>query len=343
MRAADSAIMHDFSTEPRRVRSGPSCPTVFPILLTFLNLIATSAVAQRPIVVEVDNDALNVGLLGEPSDGEYTHGMRLILPQRGRSPIGRWVMPEVAACGREAPARTCQDWSLILGQEIYTPGTSRQRYRPTRRPFAGWLGASIRTGIHSVRFDHEFTAAIGVTGAASLSEPTQRWFHEMLAQGTSTGWSEQLLTEATVGLAYRGALTPAQRQLGRFSMVSIRPVWGAALGTVRTELSAGLEGALVLVGGWRSSMPSVANAGRSSTIYLLGGITGRWVGSDLFLDGGFFRRGRSVGHESLVYVTEVGAGIQLQDRRIEWRVVRTSRRYATQPEPHTYTTLSIVQ
>jgi len=87
---------------------------------------APAAAAQRPIVIEIDNDALNVGVLGAPTDGEYTHGMRLLLPGRDRSPVGRWLFPALAACGGAEALHACQDWTLVLGHQIYTPGT---RYR----------------------------------------------------------------------------------------------------------------------------------------------------------------------------------------------------------------------
>jgi len=316
-------------------------------LVLFLSVFRPAPIAcieaQRPLVIEVDNDALNVGLFGQPSDGEYTHGMRLIVSLRGKSPMGEWLFPALAACGSETPTRACQDWNIVVGQQIYTPGPVPRRLWPTRRPFAGWLGTSIQTGIHGERVDHQVSLAVGVTGAASLAEHAQRWFHDMLAESTSPGWSEQLLSEPTLELGYRGTLRPMRSRLGERLTVNLRPVWGAAGGTVRTEVCAGLEAALALMTGADGGWPSVRGEHPTARAYVLGGIFTSWVGSDLFLDGGFLRHGRSVGHEDFVHVAEVGAGIQFQGRRIEWRVIRASRLYATQPEAHTYTTLSIAQ
>lgn len=306
-----------------------------------LSVLPRGAVAQRPLTIEIDNDALNVGVLGLPSDGEYTHGMRLSLLLRNRSPVGRWLFPELTACGGEKALDACQDWTLVIGQQVYTPGTDYVRFWPERRPFAGWLGASMRTGVRFSRFEHELTLALGVTGSASLAEPAQRWLHDIMGEETSRGWSDQLGTEPTIGIAYRGASRPARYRLGRASTVSMRPTWFAGVGTVRTEVGAGLEGALDIGTGRASRWQGIGAAGPTSLFYLLGGISGRMVAGDLFLDGGFLLQGPSVGHEPFVFAAEVGAGFQIHGSRIEWRVINTSREYATQPVHHTYTTLSV--
>ncbi len=326
------------------VRARPSYFRIILFLIAGHFAVATTAVeAQRPIVIEIDNDALNVGVLGSPSDGEYSHGMRLFLPVGGRSPMGRWLFPDLAVCRGGERLDACQDWTLVLGHQIYTPGTNYKRFWPERRPFAGWLGASMHTGVHTERLDHQLTLALGVTGTPSLAEPVQRWFHDMLGEGTSRGWKGQLASEPTIGIAYRGALRPAEYRLGQSSTLRVRPTWCAGVGTVRTEVGAGLEGAIEFGAGGAAEWPGIEATRPTAPVYLLGGISGRMVAGDLFLDGGFFHQGPSVGHEPFVYVAEVGAGIHLQGRRIEWRVINTSRLYPTQPGPHTYTTIAIVQ
>ena len=336
--------MGTLSAEHLAARPRPSRSRLPLFLIAASLLVGTpAAAAQRPIVIEIDNDALNVGVLGEPSDGEYSHGMRLFLPVGGRSPMGRWLFSGVPVCGDAEALEACQDWTIVLGHQIYTPGTNYKRFWPERRPFAGWLGASMHTGVHTARLDHQLTLAIGVTGTPSLAEPVQRWFHNMLGEGTSRGWSGQLGSEPTIGIAYRGALRPAQLRIGTSSNVRVRPTWCAGVGTVRTEVGAGLEGAIEFGSGGAEAWPGIEGTRPIAPVYLLGGISGRMVAGDLFLDGGFFHQGPSVGHEPFVYVAEVGAGIQLQGRRIEWRVINTSRLYDTQPGPHTYTTIAIVQ
>lgn len=336
--------MGTVSAELLAVRARPRHFRIFLLLIGLRLAVGTpSAVAQRPIVIEIDNDALNVGVLGEPTDGEYSHGMRLLLPVGGRSPMGRWLFPDLAACGGGEALQACQDWTLVLGHQVYTPGTNYKRFWPERRPFAGWLGASMHTGVHTARLDHQLTLALGVTGTPSLAEPIQRWFHDMLGEGTSRGWRGQLASEPTIGIAYRGALRPGRYRLGQSSTLRIRPTWCAGVGTVQTEVGAGLEGAIEFGAGGDLEWPGIEGTRPTAPVYLLGGISGRMIAGDLFLDGGFFHEGPSVGHEPFVYVAEVGAGIQLQGRRIEWRVINTSRLYPSQPGPHTYTTIAIVQ
>ena len=87
--------MGTVSAEFLAVRARPRHFRIFLLLIAFRLAAGTpAAAAQRPIVIEIDNDALNVGVLGAPSDGEYSHGMRLFLPVGGRSPMGRWLFPD---------------------------------------------------------------------------------------------------------------------------------------------------------------------------------------------------------------------------------------------------------
>jgi len=317
------------------------------VLLSLLGLPVLphpSALAQRPFVVEFDNDALNIGVLGQPSDAEYTSGLRVVIPLNGRSWIGSRFFPDLSACPSTGHLTSCQASSLVVGQQIYMPPSAAVgRAWTAYRPAAGWLGVSWRTAVWLPAATHELIVTMGVTGDPSLAQPAQDWVHDMLGESREPSWVGQLASEPTLDVAYRGSLRPWSHRFGTSSALLLRPTWCLGAGTGRTEVGAGLEGAIGIGQGGGSGWPEIRGAGASAPVYLLGGLSGRMVAGDLYLDGGFLHDGRSVGHEPFVFAVELGAGIRLEGRRIEWRVVRTSPLYPAQDGPHTYTTLAIAQ
>lgn len=305
-------------------------------------LNASRAYAQRPWILEIDNDALNPTVAGSPTDAEYTHGMRLRIPHGNGSPVGRWLFPSRPGCEAVAGSGPCQDWSLVLGQEIYTPEITRREAAAGDRAYAGWLGASMQVHLHQPGVEHGIALTIGVTGAPSLAAPAQRAVHHLIGSPPPAGWSDQLGTEPTLDLRYDGSIDVFHLHTGPSLGARITPVWGASLGTVHREAALGVEAALELgapgVSRWRQS-----GAGHSpSGIYAVGLVRTRVVAGNLFLDGGFLRSGRAVGHLPIVAVLEFGAGLRTHGVGLEWRVVSGSREYAAQATPHAYTTIALL-
>jgi lipid A 3-O-deacylase len=230
---------------------------------------------------------------------------------------------------------------LVLGQEIYTPLTTRWKPESGDRAYAGWLGASIVTRVHTARIERVLTLTLGVTGPLSLAGPSQRSFHRLIGESAPSGWTAQLGAEPTLDITYAGSVdlirTDAKALLG----ARITPVWNASLGTVHRAAEIGVEGAVELgasgVSQWRQSSAVESAPG----FYLVGAIRGRVVAGNLFLDGGFFRTGPSVGHLPYVRTMELGVGARADGLGVEWRVVTSSREYATQGRSHTYTTLAV--
>lgn len=312
------------------------------LLIGLLSIgLVPRAEAQRPWSVEVDNDALNSGIAGARTDVDYTQGIRLRIPHAIASPLGQRLFRSIPGCGADGGSVPCQDWSLILGQEIYTPLTTRVKPESGDRAYAGWLGASMVTRVHTAGFERELTITLGVTGPLSLAGPSQRSFHRLIGQSAPSGWTAQLGAEPTLDITFAGSAdlirTDAKALLG----VRITPVWNASLGTVRRAVEIGVEVAVELgasgVSEWRRSSAVESAPG----FYLIGAIRGRVVAGNLFLDGGFFRTGPSVGHLPYVGTLELGLGARAYGLGVEWRVVTSSREYGSQGTAHTYTTLAV--
>jgi hypothetical protein len=66
--------------------------------------------------------------------------------------------------------------------------------------------------------------------------------------------------------------------------------------------------------------------------YVFGGVDGRAVGRNLFLDGNTFEDSRSVDKFNLVYEYDLGAAITFRSLRLSYTYVIRSREYKTQPK-----------
>lgn len=324
---------------PRR-RPSRIFARILPLMLS-VALIVGRAEAQRAWSLEVDNDALNAGPLGARSDMDFSHGMRLSISGQDPSAVGRVLLPELPGCGNASGPMACQDWSLDLAQEIYTPPTTHSEPRPGDRAYAGWIGASLHTIIHTARIEHRVSLTAGVTGPPSLAGPTQRSFHRLIGEREPPGWGGQLGAEPTIDLEYSGAFDAVHLGVGRALGARLAPVWSAVLGTAHRSSAVGVEGAIEVGAPGVSRGRGRRSSGPGSGAFLLGALREKVVAGDLFLDGGFFRSGPRVQRMPWVRAVEVGAGVRIRGVGLEWRVIGTSREYATQPRPHAYAALTI--
>ncbi|MGI9545558.1 MAG: lipid A-modifier LpxR family protein [Cyclobacteriaceae bacterium] len=84
--------------------------------------------------------------------------------------------------------------SVILGQHIYTPSDiDTELDQLYDRPYAGWLFIRYST----TRFlpndiTVDFGAELGLSGAYSLAEPIQKWWHGVVKYKQPQGWNKQI-------------------------------------------------------------------------------------------------------------------------------------------------------
>ena len=206
-----------------------------------------------------------------------------------------------------------------LGQNMFTP-QDKTRHNPDSkdRPYAGFLYAS--TGITSLGGNHvdDIEATLGVVGPLSLAEQTQKIVHKIVDAPQPQGWDYQLKNEPGVILSWQRLWPEAEAVNAGGLRFRLAPYAGVTLGNVYTYGSSGIMFQIVPDKyQFQSSplrvRPAIPGSGYFSVPNnkfawsLFGGLEGRAVGRNIFLDGNTFADSRSV--DKKYFVGDANAGI----------------------------------
>lgn len=302
---------------------------VLGVAVAGLCLAPASARAQRTVSVRADNDAFNFWQYPwERPDEEYTSGVRLTLDFPGTARWARRFARTVGGCG--ASVSPCASHRWIVGQNIYTAVRPRRVPDPTPggRPDAGvlWLSSTSRVERATLMVEAGWT--VGATGALSLAEPLQKFFHDLAPHfNRPIAWGDDVPTEPVVAVA-----VDAERRQ-RFGTVEVRPRAGASLGNLLTEVRGGV--------GARLGAPAGAWSATSSRprVWLEGDALLRGVARNEVLHGALFRASARVAARP--FVTEWQGGVRVRWRSFEAAFVahQTSAEYVSRGAPHVWSTL----
>lgn len=272
------------------------------------------------------------------TDRRYTNGARFsyLTPLNG----GPEALHELA---RSLPMFRNSDVRLefAVGQNMYT-ATDKLLANPPAgdRPYAGWLYASAGVVASSPgasdgsRTFDQLLVSLGVVGPASLAEHTQDFIHKIVDSPLAQGWDTQLENEPTLQLAYKRSWRSPRFDLPASFAVDGTPHAGIALGNVFTYANTGV---MLRLGqnlpddyGPPRVAPSLPGSGyfiRPATgfgWYLFGGVDGRAVAHNIFLDGNTFGDSRSVDKRRFVGDVQFGLAMVIENTRVAYtHVVRT--------------------
>ncbi len=297
--------------------------------------------------LQLEND-----VWGSGDDRFYTHGTEFAYTRTGAPPgwldtIAGWI-PLFERSDEVATGYT-------LGQKIFTPEDTESRALVADdRPYAGWLFASAGVGSRIARSERAevingVEVTLGMVGPSAHSDDIQRAYHELIGVAVPRGWDHQLHDEPGFVVSYlrKWRYFPdleGPRQL------EVSPHLGAAVGNIYTYASAGL------MVRWGSNLrtdigppnirPGFPGAGFFQTgpkpnWYLFGGVEGRAVARDIFLDGNTFRDSHRVSREPFVGDVQFGVAVHVKRTRIALSNVYRTREFKGQDEPARYGAVSI--
>ena len=314
-------------------------------------LLPAAGIAQeRPKVENTGNFSLVIeNDLIAKKDQAYTSGVRaswITSPQATPA----WAVN----FARQIPLFA--NWGTVrteyaIQQVIFTPRETVLAIPDRRdRPYAGWLNASFGLIGETGPLLDQLTLSIGVVGPGSLARQSQRLVHNIWREPSPKGWAYQLQDEPALQLRYQRSW----RALATYAFNSsygadLTPHLGFAAGNVYTFANAGLT---LRIGkdlqqdfGPPRIGPSVSGSGFFEPRdkfgwYLFGGVEGRAVARNIFLDGNTFADSTRVTKRPLVADLQAGIAITIDKVRISYTQVWRSKEFNAQLKPEQFGALT---
>jgi len=322
-------------------------------LLLILALLSSGAQAETDepdsfISVQYEND-----LFARNGDRYYTSGLQLSILKKDEPPAWLDEISEWTPFYQKGDGLNFVNYTVA--QKLFTPyDTDAVDLITSDRPYAGYLyfGASVMSQIsHSEQVDYGnmFEVTIGVVGPSALGEQSQNIIHDLIGNGVSNGWDNQLNDELALGLSYSRFWRLVQ-PLENGLEFGINPQISGAIGNVYTY---GAGGVMFRLGNnlrhdlsppnIRPGFPGVTyfQGSKQPSWYVYLGFESRLVLRDIFLDGNSFTDSHSVDKELLVGDMQYGIVYIFDDMRIAFSNMLRTDEYTTQDKTTRYGALNI--
>jgi lipid A 3-O-deacylase len=305
---------------PMRLRC---CASIGALVLICLSDIvgAADASGDRYIGLAFEND------LFAHVDDYYSNGVKLTYLS-AKNDVWRWVrksaslMPTIDA---DADMRV----EHALGQEIYTPRDLQARPPdPNDRPYAGWLYYSLGVTAEKDKVLDQLQLTVGIVGPDAQAEAVQRTVHHLFGGEAPKGWDYQLKNEPGINVGYFRTWRKTFEARTDGYEFDLSPHLGGMIGNVSTYAAGGVTARfgrnLPLDYGLPRVQPSMPGGfyfepEAGFHWYAFGGVAGRLVARNIFLEGNTFDGGPGV--DPRPYVVDVSLGLVLAWSR--WRIAYT--------------------
>jgi len=288
---------------------------------------------SRFITLNSEND-----MYGGGTDRNYTNGARATYFDMGAD------VPEIFhLIDRAVPTFSINETTSVsysVGHNLYTPSDiTVAANQPNDRPWAAFLYGSA--GLTSITKNHvdSLEATVGVVGPAALGEQVQKFVHSHISgSDTPRGWRHQLKNEPALMLSWERSF-PERYSLETFGWRSSAvPYIGATVGNVYTYASvgtsfnispygAGFQDAPVRV---RPSMPGTGAfvvPDNTFSWYIFGGVEGRAVAHNIFLDGNTFTDSPDVDKKNFVADANVGLALTYGKTRLSYALIYRTKEF----------------
>jgi len=302
------------------------------------------------------------------TDRNYTAGQKLVyVTEAKRNPedivtggFGRLIADAIYGLDMIRARNTDNDpgndvvihEGFALGHSLFTPeDISTSLPLPDQHPYAGWLyGTYSIVGAYENKVD-TFALDLGVVGPSAFGEEIQRGWHRLIDGEDPKGWDNQLKDEPGIVLTYqRQWRYDLRNSIGRFGF-DVLPTLGASLGNIRTQanLGATLRAGYNLGNDYGPPRIRPALAGTAIldpnmegvSFYLFGGVEGRAVLRNIFLDGNSFRDSLNVQRKPLVADFQVGAVFQTRNFQLAYTYVFRTEEFDGQLDPQKFGAVSL--
>jgi len=295
--------------------------------------------------VEIENDKFTPG----NTDRHYTNGFRLDWTSDKATGADHESVRDLLAFLYPLADVRAGRIGFSFGQAIYTPDDT-DAYPPpgNDRPYAGWLfaGAALHaetsnvdpeTGAHDDKLD-SVELTLGIVGPHAYGRQVQNEFHSIIGVDASHGWDFQLKDEPAVNMLFERRWRPQGYQVLGLEADAI-PYIGGSLGNVFDFAG---TGAILRIGqgikndyGPAHIQPSLSGLEAVEPYkglwwYAFGGLEGRAVLHNIFLDGNTFADSPNVDRNVWVGDLQFGLALAYDRYRIALTDVYRSKEFSTQ-------------
>jgi len=293
-------------------------------------------------------------MFGSDTDRHYTHGTRLSFASP-KGEVADWLK---TAAGHiplfNNDKNSVLRSSYAIGQNLYTPADiSLTDPNEFDRPYAGWMYfSSGLVADNGSQIDNlEFT--IGMVGPAALGEETQTFVHKVIDSPKPQGWDHQLKNELGLNVSYeRKFRRVVDFDIGVYDLeFDASPHFGVSLGNVFTH---GEIGSVFRIGhdldkdrgGPPRIRPSLPGSDYYDTSdefgwYFFGGLAGRYVAHNIFLDGNTFANSYSVDKNPFVGDFQFGIAMRFKDIRIAYTKIARTKEFKDQSLPDRFGAITL--
>lgn len=294
--------------------------------------------------VTVENDFLG----DSDSDKHYTSGVRFnLLDVNANDTLVAEYLSHLLPIHKQTRIL------YSFGQNMYTPTDIASPVQDVNdRPWAGHLYGSFNIYTKNDNHYDEFELSFGMIGPAALGEPIQKFVHKVRNITTPEGWDNQLENEPTLGLGWVKRYNYAinAHHADNFSFW-LDPFYGATVGNAHTFANAGFNIQISPRKDWQDIPVRVRPGFSGSNLFeepenkfswsLFGGIEGRAVARNIFLDGNTFKDSHSVDKKHFVMDTTAGISLTYSNVRLSYTLVHRTKEFEGQKDPSLFGAINV--
>lgn len=237
---------------------------------------------KHHIVLSSDNDAYF-----EPTnyDRYYTAGHNLSYTSK------EWInspLCHVAILSRFADERASA-FRISLGQEIYTPSDRFSLQPPSNdAPYGGYLYLNTMIQNRTYNFVEQLELNLGMVGKDALGKEAQEWIHKLINLYSLAGWNSQIKNEFIFNLYYKAIyrldIIPNIFDVLPYGVIALGNAYTHAELGMRMRIGYGLHGDF---GMQKATSNHIGTTSLSDNFrfYIIGGISERFVGRNIFIQG----------------------------------------------------------
>lgn len=294
------------------------------------------------------------------TDRHYTNGVKFSWLSRDLTSWGQegWRNGFIEALPFVNRPEGQKNLGVALGQNMYTPERDELHVPdPKDRPYAGWTYLEFNFISKTSAVMDSLSIQVGMIGRHSYAQETQELVHRWLNNAQAKGWEFQLEDEVGANIIYERRWRLFARSGDNAVGIDVVPHAGASLGNVQTFANAGTTvrlgfnlpndfGTELISGGAATNSPLDGRDPRigaraHASLYLFGGVDGRAVARDIFLDGNTWEDSPSVDKKPFVGDAYWGVGVVLGKWQATYTYVVRSKEFEAQREVNQFGSITI--